>query len=846
MDKTHLVQRVATLFRVSGHKVDTSVEINHREIDIRAEETQGLTRKIILVECADYARNVGIQKFHKDVQKLRMAKEILKDNAIIMHVASNGYTPQAIGYANDIGIPAFTVEDLTNQLVNFDKYIEEVENEKLRKVILQEYQPNKIYYEGRVKEAKNSISFLDEWLNNDSRWLTILGDYGVGKSWTLKRYSYELIERYKQSPQNNPLPMFVALQRFTKSFDFENLILRTFQLYGLSGVHYSAFQYLMREGKIIFLLDSFDEMAQHLARETIRENLKEMLMGISNNCRAIMTSRPSYFEGRAERLLIIEKDGAVEWHPLDITRYEHMNALSRSIKERLEKTQFARINDLTIDQRKKLFQIVLGDNPTALRKLMELLSKFHELENLSQRAVIARLLTTVAETLASGKEMMTIEGYPLIPEDLATINQSKIFEIVIYNLLYRDENIGGLSASNRLRFLRNFALFLQQPKRDFFASPEELRKHVTELFKDDLRRTDAPEQLLENYYRTCRRHSGLTTEGQFKDTTGQIDMPVDEQDIESRVGFSHNSIREYLVSDSLLDYIRNNSEYINIDTTIVTDLVGDFMFSDSEIYPELKSLLAVKYKECKKLKLKDVLFKLIYRFIQKDARKNTSLLGEPPNIEEIDISGLDLSGIPLSNANIIDCVAQDTDFRKSDLRGAIFKGSVLEGIMLDEALLEGADFREADIVSLCVFDKWGTRTSSILKRKAARQWLFSHRAKVYPDNDLNILLGQPWYEAAREVTRTLEKQLAGTHQDVSLIKGTKLEYRPFAKDFVKYLKRKGILKSIMKSKTGPGEVVKVVPKFRDIVIKFTQDGIISDELKPFFDKQIDEIVTSSR
>ena len=133
MDKTDLTSEVAHLFRISGHKVDTSVEVNHRKIDVRAEDTQGLVRKIILVECADYHRPVGIGKFREDVNKLESALETMRDTAYLMHVSRNGYSPQASGYAIDRGIAIFSIESLTQRLVNFDAYIQAVENEKSRR-----------------------------------------------------------------------------------------------------------------------------------------------------------------------------------------------------------------------------------------------------------------------------------------------------------------------------------------------------------------------------------------------------------------------------------------------------------------------------------------------------------------------------------------------------------------------------------------------------------------------------------------------------------------------------------------------------------------------------------------
>ncbi|MCY4488977.1 MAG: hypothetical protein OXF11_17925 [Deltaproteobacteria bacterium] len=107
MDKTPLAKEVAHLFRVTGHKVDVSVEINHSEIDVRAEETQGLVRKVILVECADYGRPVGIRKMREDLNKLEAARELLKHNAVLMHVSRNGYSKNASGFALDNGAPFF-------------------------------------------------------------------------------------------------------------------------------------------------------------------------------------------------------------------------------------------------------------------------------------------------------------------------------------------------------------------------------------------------------------------------------------------------------------------------------------------------------------------------------------------------------------------------------------------------------------------------------------------------------------------------------------------------------------------------------------------------------------------
>ena len=593
------------------------------------------------------------------------------------------------------------------------RYIKAVENDKARDIILNEYQPTKIHFDGRSRrQAKPAMDFINDWISGSSRWLTILGDYGVGKSWMLKRFLYLGLEEHKKNPDEFPLPFFVPLQKFTKAFDYQNLILRVFQLHGLAGVPYVAFEHLASTGRVLFLFDSFDEMAQHLHRDIIRENLKELLVGMSGRSKAIMTSRPTYFESRSERLLAVESDGMLTWHSIDRTVEERKVALSRFLSRSLETSQFARLMDLSPSQRRRLFGVVLGPKSKAYSTLIGLLGRFEELGSISQRAVIARLLTTVAETLASGERVQTVEGYPLIPDDLQVLNQGKIFEIVIYNLLYRDEQIGNLPAGERYHFLRSFAIFLQQAGQLPFAEPDEIRTIVEGIFRSQLRRSDAREQLLEQYYRTCRRHSGLTTESQFQDTTGQLDLPIEETDATSRVGFSHNSLREYLVADAFADYVSNSTEFYKLNTVTVTEAVTTF-FSDLAVYStDLPDKLSTAYRNCNDSNMKERLFKLLFGIVSKDVENNIAYLGDPPELNDLDLSGVDFSGLPLRNANFSGSILPDTDLRNTDLRGALFTGAILDGTMLDNAIIESTDFLKAEIENIFLITTQAKRNLS--------------------------------------------------------------------------------------------------------------------------------------
>jgi hypothetical protein len=88
--------------------------------------------------------------------------------------------------------------------------------------------------------------------------------------------------------------------------------------------------------------------------------------------------------------------------------------------------------------------------------------------------------------------------------------------------------------------------------------------------------------------------------------------------------------------------------------------------------------------------------------------------------------------------------------------------------------------------------------------------------------------------------RTLERRIAGSHQDVSLVKGTQAEQREFARNFVEFLISKKILLRVRKSSTGPGWVLRVSHAHRNVVSEFSQHGKIAPEIKPFFNRYLEK------
>ncbi|MER2107417.1 MAG: NACHT domain-containing protein [Solibacillus sp.] len=148
------------------------------------------------------------------------------------------------------------------------------------------YEPLNIYFETKIYETINIENIFNSLGNN----IIITGIGGMGKS-TLMRYLYLNCIEDKYA-----LPILVELRDFEKKFktnpnyDLLDYLFEYICLFQLN-ISKEIFLYALNSGKVILLLDGFDELgldtASHLEREIKNFSLKY------NACKIIVSSRPS-------------------------------------------------------------------------------------------------------------------------------------------------------------------------------------------------------------------------------------------------------------------------------------------------------------------------------------------------------------------------------------------------------------------------------------------------------------------------------------------------------------------------------------------------------------------------
>jgi hypothetical protein len=141
---------------------------------------------------------------------------------------------------------------------------------------------------------------IDEWLSNaqDVNHLVVLGDFGTGKTTTAKRLFWRQSKRYLERPHVERVPIFVNLRNYNSIQQIEGLVQRTLNEFRLNAFLTVEDIFAMNEdGRVLWILDGFDEMAAKVTPIVARRNFAEIQRLLPPKSRMILTCRTHFFGG---------------------------------------------------------------------------------------------------------------------------------------------------------------------------------------------------------------------------------------------------------------------------------------------------------------------------------------------------------------------------------------------------------------------------------------------------------------------------------------------------------------------------------------------------------------------
>jgi hypothetical protein len=439
---------IAALYRLMGYTVRQNIEICQKKVDILASyRLPGTQREHhIIVECKDEITNRGqnqrvmeFKGFLEMAQRMRQA-----DSAEI--VTRKPWSDQAKGFAHSAGIALYTFEEKLRDIIDFSHYIERViydfehfeervtpTGPAARRPIIdlmnstdlhRTYVPPVCRFtDNRGKSREMEMDkYLDKWLADPHHnYLSILGDFGTGKSSFCLHLAYTLAKRYRDDPINGRIPLFISLRDYAKAVNLQQLITDLLlNKYDIRVERYAVFERFLELGHLILIFDGFDEMTTKTDRTDTIRNFEELTKAAVTGSKTILTCRTHYF--RDQR------------HMTDIFGTQEQSELLLAVRGRVPAFQMVELQEFSDakiqtflyrqrpDDWKKIW-VAIQRNLRDLARRPLLLDMIVRSPDLDQVANIARLYDVYTQLWIKRGDFqarMNEEGKHAFMRDLAT------------------------------------------------------------------------------------------------------------------------------------------------------------------------------------------------------------------------------------------------------------------------------------------------------------------------------------------------------------------------------------------------------------------------------------------
>lgn len=486
-------EKVKDVLELLGYQVELDVLINGDQVDIIAQKSDGPLKIFFLVECKDESERIGVKKIRDLFARVRTAEaKYLGIRGLF--VSTKGFTKEANSTAKGLAIQCFSFEELERSLMPCKPYLEWLIADFEREF-------KDIYVdlngEHRVKERTTLCrpidTFLDKWLKDKSQnHLSILGEYGTGKTTLCRYYAATLAKRHLDDPVSNRIPILINLRDYAKEMNIRSLITNYLvNEADIRNASYPLFRRMLEKGLLAVIFDGFDEMAQRTDFDVTWSNFQAIADLVTLNSKIILTCRTAYFRTHlreSEILSYIESSGNFDTIYLQT------------------------LNDVQI---REYLQRRIGK--VEWKHYWSQITQIYDLHNLAIRMVLLDFI---------------IRYFPFLQKKKGEIKASDLYEVAIDNELKRILKRGTIliRREDRIKLMQLLAAWMYENGRfflNFVRIPEIL--NIKRHFELNLQRD------IEYYL-----HDFLTCSFLSKDPSGNY-------------YFSHKSFVDYFVARKLFE-----------------------------------------------------------------------------------------------------------------------------------------------------------------------------------------------------------------------------------------------------------------------------------------------------
>ena len=164
--------------------------------------------------------------------------------------------------------------------------------------------PPDLYVPQRFRELDHNAQIIRDDLvaelirlvtSDYSRFVLLLGDFGRGKTFALREVARRIAETVPHL-----IPILIELRALDKAHSVHGLVAAHLANHGEELIDLRAFDYMLREGRIVLLFDGFDELVTRLTYDRAADHLDTLLQAAQDKAKIIVASRMQHFSSHAQ------------------------------------------------------------------------------------------------------------------------------------------------------------------------------------------------------------------------------------------------------------------------------------------------------------------------------------------------------------------------------------------------------------------------------------------------------------------------------------------------------------------------------------------------------------------
>jgi predicted NACHT family NTPase len=205
----------------------------------------------------------------------------------------------------------YTFDELIEEDINFVRYFAWLDAQVQAADIDRLYVPlavtvNEVDASGILESDstyENISDYVDRWMeDSDGEHLSLLGEFGTGKSWFAFKYAHDMVAKYREAQEDGlkrpRVPLLIRLREYARGFKDVGALLTdvVFREHRVNIPSLAVLETLNRMGRLLFIFDGFDEMAARVDQQKMVDNFWSLASVLGPGSKAILTCRTEYFQ----------------------------------------------------------------------------------------------------------------------------------------------------------------------------------------------------------------------------------------------------------------------------------------------------------------------------------------------------------------------------------------------------------------------------------------------------------------------------------------------------------------------------------------------------------------------